>query len=55
VSRCISIEYFKNARSKGDELFVIVNNDIQRELKGSKEFQDQNERKFIVKPRKIDM
>ena len=42
------IEYFKNARSKGDELFVIVNNDIQRELKGSKEFQDQNERMFIV-------
>lgn len=42
------IEYFQNAKSNGDELFVIVNNDFQRELKGSKEFQDENERFFIV-------
>lgn len=42
------IEYFKNARTNGDELFVIVNSDLQRELKGSKEFQDENERVFIV-------
>ncbi len=42
------IEYFKNARANGDELFVIVNNDHQRILKGSKEFQDENERIFIV-------
>ena len=28
--------------------FVIVNNDFQRELKGSKEFQDENERMIIV-------
>jgi D-beta-D-heptose 7-phosphate kinase/D-beta-D-heptose 1-phosphate adenosyltransferase len=27
---------------------VIVNNDFQRELKGSKEFQDENERMIIV-------
>ena len=26
-----------------DQLFVIINNDNQRELKGSKEFQDENE------------
>ena len=31
-----------------DELFVIVNNDHQRALKGSKEFQDENERKCII-------
>ena len=31
-----------------DQLFVIVNNDQQRELKGSKEFQDENERMIIV-------
>jgi len=42
------IEYFKNAKFCGDELFVIVNNDIQRALKGSKEFQTQEERLFIV-------
>ncbi len=42
------IEYFKNARTNGDELFVIVNSDLQLELKGSKEFQDENERVFIV-------
>jgi len=42
------IEYFQNARANGDKLFVIVNSDYQRSLKGSKEFQDENERKFIV-------
>jgi D-beta-D-heptose 7-phosphate kinase/D-beta-D-heptose 1-phosphate adenosyltransferase len=42
------IEYFQNARVNGDELFVIVNSDFQRALKGSKEFQDENERAFIV-------
>jgi len=31
-----------------DKLFVIVNNDHQRELKGSKEFQDEKERMIIV-------
>ena len=30
------IELFKNAKAFGDELFVIVNNDTQREIKGSK-------------------
>ena len=31
-----------------DELFVIVNNDHQRALKGSKEFQGEEERMIIV-------
>ena len=42
------IEYFNSAKSLGDEIFVIVNNDEQRSLKGSKEFQTQEERCFIV-------
>ena len=42
------LEYFKNAKENGDFLFVIVNNDFQRVLKGSKEFQDEKERVFIV-------
>jgi cytidyltransferase-like protein len=42
------IEYFNNAKSKGDKLIVIVNSDYQRALKGSKEFQSEEERVFIV-------
>ena len=42
------LEYFNNAKAMSDKLFVIVNNDHQRELKGSKEFQDENERMIIV-------
>ena len=42
------LEYFNNAKAQADKLFVIVNNDYQRELKGSKEFQDENERMVIV-------
>jgi len=42
------LEYFNNAKALADQLFVIVNNDHQRELKGSKEFQDENERMIIV-------
>jgi len=42
------LEYFNNAKAMADLLFVIVNNDHQRELKGSKEFQDENERMIIV-------
>ena len=33
------LEYFNNAKAMADELFVIVNNDHQRVLKGSREFQ----------------
>ena len=39
---------FERAKSNGDELWVVVNNDFQRELKGSKEFMDENERLIIV-------
>ncbi len=42
------IEYFNNAKAIGDKLIVIVNNDQQRVLKGSKEFQNEDERVFIV-------
>ena len=35
------IEYFNNSKALTDELFVIVNNDNQRVLKGSKEFQEE--------------
>ena len=42
------IEYFNNAKLLADKLFVIVNNDHQRILKGSKEFQLEQERVFIV-------
>ena len=38
------LEYFNNAKAIADKLFVIVNNDHQRALKGSREFQDKNER-----------
>jgi cytidyltransferase-like protein len=42
------LEYFIHAKAKGDLLFVIVNSDHQRALKGSKEFQKEDERLFIV-------
>jgi len=42
------LEYFNNAKELADELFVIVNNDHQRALKGSKEFQKEDERMIIV-------
>lgn len=43
------IEYFKSAKLLGDLLIVIVNNDFQRQLKGSKEFMLQDERCLIIK------
>lgn len=42
------LEYFNNAKALADELFVIVNSDLQRQLKGSKEFQKEDERLIIV-------
>ena len=42
------LEYFDNAKAMADELFVIVNNDEQRALKESKEFQLEEERMLIV-------
>ena len=50
------IEYFENAREQGDQLWVIVNNDHQRKLKGSKEFQEEQERLAIVQSiRHVDL
>ena len=43
------LELFEKARAAGDKLWVIVNSDLQRELKGSKEFMDQDERLIIVR------
>ena len=43
------IEYIYNAKKLADVLIVIVNNDYQRALKGSKEFQSESERLFIVR------
>ena len=42
------LEYLNCAKAIADKLFVIVNNDNQRELKGSKEFQDEDERVIII-------
>ncbi len=42
------LEYFNNAKALADELIVVVNNDHQRELKGSQAFQEQGERVIIV-------
>jgi len=42
------LELFEIAKASGDQLWVIVNSDLQRELKGSKEFMDENERLIIV-------
>ena len=42
------LEYINNAKLLADELIVIVNNDQQRALKKSKEFQLEDERMVIV-------
>jgi cytidyltransferase-like protein len=42
------IEYFHLAKSNGDKLFVIINNDQQRELKKSKKFMLEDERVLII-------
>lgn len=42
------LELFELAKQQADKLWVIVNSDKQRELKGSKEFMDENERLEIV-------
>ena len=43
------LELFEKAKASGDQLWVIVNSDLQRALKGSKEFMDENERLIIVR------
>jgi len=47
------LELFASAKALGDLLIVIVNSDHQRQLKGSKEFQDENERLLIVSSLKM--
>ena len=47
------IEYFKKAKSLGEKLFVIVNNDNQRKIKGSVEFMLEDERVLIINELKI--
>ena len=47
------LELFEKAKSKGDKLWVIVNSDFQRQLKGSKVFMVQQERLIIVKAIRI--
>ena len=42
------LELFEKAKAAGDQLWVIVNSDLQRELKGSKEFMLEDERLIIV-------
>ena len=42
------LELFEKAKEAGDALWVIVNSDLQRKLKGSKEFMNENERYMIV-------
>jgi len=43
------LELFEKAKEVGDLLIVIVNNDKQREMKGSQFFQDQDERIKIIR------
>ena len=43
------LELFEKASEQGDLLIVIVNSDLQRELKGSKEFQTEDERIAIIR------
>ena len=43
------LELFEKAKANGDELWVIINSDYQRALKGSKDFMDQDERYTIVR------
>jgi cytidyltransferase-like protein len=42
------LEYFERSKKLGDKLFIIVNNDNQRLLKGSKEFMLEDERMLII-------
>jgi len=43
------LDLFEKAKEVGDALIVIVNNDKQREMKGSKFFQDEQERVRIIR------
>jgi cytidyltransferase-like protein len=43
------LELFEKAKELGDALIVIVNNDKQREMKGSQFFMDEQERVQIIR------
>jgi len=43
------LEYLNRSKALGDFLYVIINNDLQRELKGSKPFLTENQRRTILK------
>ena len=47
------IEYFHLAKKYADKLIVIINNDYQRQIKGSSKFMNEKERLFIVKELKV--
>ena len=47
------LELFEKAKASGDELWVIVNSDLQRSLKGSKAFMEEDERLIIVRAIRI--
>ncbi len=47
------LELFHRAKGYNHKLFVIVNSDYQRELKGSKEFQSETERLIIIRNLRI--
>ena len=42
------LELFEKAKAAGNKLWVIVNSDLQKKLKGSKEFMCQDERLLII-------
>lgn len=47
------LELFEKAKEAGDKLWVIVNSDFQRNLKGSKAFMDEKERLLIIQALKL--
>lgn len=42
------VEYINAAKQKCDMLIAVINSDYQRELKGTKEFMDENHRARII-------
>ena len=42
------IEYINSAKENCDMLIAVINSDYQRELKGTKEFMDENHRARII-------
>jgi len=42
------IEYLNRSKALGDFLYVIVNNDVQRQMKGSNPFMEEKERALVI-------